>query len=267
MNGFQRFLVERRILLLLAFAAAAGAGAWALRGFAVEAGTDVLLNQADPDLAFYNQVRADWETDEYVIVCCRRNEGWFTPDSLALLSDMVRATKAMTHAKKVLSIGQVPLLRTQPLMMGLPLPAKLMDEQGALNPKINVEKAKAERLAHTQALGNLISGDGKDLSMLVYLDVPEDVMRLEPEWNRLLGSDRTPETSRRIEEIRAPYQAAIQETNLRRNALVQALRGAAAAWRPKLDEPVRLSGLPIINVVLREHIKADIATFGIVSLS
>lgn len=266
MNGFQRFLVDRRGLILLVFAAAAAAGAWALRDFAVEAGTDVLLDQADKDLAFYNQTRADWETDEYVIVCCRRNEGWFTPDSMGVLSEIVRTAKTLPHAKKILTIGQVPLIRNAPIVL-MPVPVMLMDEQGALNPKAKLEKAREELLGHTQALGNLISVDGKDLSMLVYLDVPESIGRLEPEWNRLLGGPKTPETERRIEEIRAPYQAAIQENNVRRNALVHALRGAAAAWRPKLDEPVRLSGIPIINVVLREHIKADITTFGIVSLS
>jgi predicted RND superfamily exporter protein len=267
MNAFQNFLIRRRALILLAFAAATVAGAWALRDFAVEAGTDVLLDQADQHLAFYNQTRADWDTDEYVIVCCRRNAGWFTPDSLALLSEMIRTARSLPYARKVLSIGQVPLIRNQPLVLGMPMPLKLMDEQGVLNPRVNAEKAKAELLSHTQALGNLISAEGKDLSMLVYLDVPEGVMRLEPELNRLLGGPRTGETARRIEEIRAPYAAAIQENNIRRNALVHALRDAASRWRQNLDEPVRLSGIPIINVVLREHIKADITTFGIVSLS
>ena len=60
MNAFQRFLVRRRIPLLLAFLALAAGAGWLLRGFAVEAGTDVLLDQADPDLAYYNQTRADW---------------------------------------------------------------------------------------------------------------------------------------------------------------------------------------------------------------
>ena len=268
MNRFQLVLTRGRIPILVGFLAAAGAAAWLLRDFAVEAGTDVLLDQADKDLAYYNQTRADWETDEYVMVCARRNEGWFTPDSLALLSDMVRTAKSLPHAKKLLTIGQVPLLRNQPpSVVGLPLPLYLLNDQGVLNPKANLEKAREELLGHTHALGNLISADTKDLSLLVYLDVPEAVSRLEPEWNRLLGSPRTDESSRRIEEIRAPYAAAIQETNLRRTALVAALRDAAGRWRPKVDGPVRLAGLPIINVVLREHIKADISTFGVVSLT
>src|SRR5262249_41164099 len=74
-------------------------------------------------------------------------------------------------------------------------------------------------------------------------------------------------SERRLAEIEAPYKASIQECNTRRFSLVESLRRCASDWHPKLDEPVRLSGLPIINVVLREHIKADISTFGVVALS
>jgi predicted RND superfamily exporter protein len=267
MNRFQNFLVRGRVLIILGSLAAAGAAAWLLRDFAVEAGTDVLLDQSDKDLAFYNQSRADWETDEYVMMCFRRNEGWFTPASIDLLNEFTRKLRTLPHVRKVLTITGVPLLRNQPPVMGLPMAATLADAQGNTNPKVNLEKAKAELLGHTQALGNLISPDAKDLSILVYLDVPEALMRLEPERNRLLGSPRSDEVVRRLAEIEAPYQAGIQETNARRNALVDALRRCAAEWRPKLDESVRMSGLPIINVVLKEHIKADIGTFGVVALS
>jgi predicted RND superfamily exporter protein len=268
MNAFQRLIARGNWALLVAFLAAGGGAAWLLRGFAVEAGTDVLLDQADKDLAFYNQSRADWESDEYVIVCCHRNEGWFTPASIELLHEFTRDVKALPRVRRVLSILRVPLLRNQPLNpFGLPTPAFLADEQGNPNPKINLEKARAELLQHTQARGNLISADGKDLSILVYLDVPEELLRLEPERNRILGAPRTRESAQRLAEIEAPYQASIQEDNIRRAALVDALRRSAAEWRPKLDEPVRLSGLPIINIVLKEHIKADLSTFGIVALS
>jgi uncharacterized protein len=267
MNRFQQLLVRGRVPILLAFLALGGGAAWLLRGFAVEAGTDVLLDQADKDLAYYNQSRADWESDEYVIVCCRRNEGWFTPASIELVNEFTRTLKTLPHVRKVLSITRVPLLRNQPAMFGLPVPIYLADEKGTTNPKVNLEKARTELLGHTQALGNLISRDGCDLSILVYLDVPEGLMRLEPERNRLLGSPRDEASAARLREIEEPYRASIQETNVRRGALVEALRRCGVEWRPKLDEPIRLSGLPIINVVLKEHIKADIGTFGVVALS
>jgi predicted RND superfamily exporter protein len=267
MSAFQTLLLRGRIPILLAFLAAGAGAAWLLRGFAVEAGTDVLLDQADQDLAYYNQSRADWGSDEYLIVCCRRNQGWFTVESIALLNEFVKKLGALPYAKSALTITGVPLLRNLPIGL-FPIPVTITDKDGNLNPKVNLDKAKAELLQHTQAQGNLISGnEGQDLSILVTLDVPAELFNLEPERNRLLGGPRNEEAARRLGVIEAPYQAAIQENNRRRSLLVEAVRRVAAEYRPRLDEPVRLSGLPIINIVLREHIKADIATFGVVSLT
>jgi predicted RND superfamily exporter protein len=274
MNRYPGLIARGRPFILIGALVLAGAGAWLLRGFAVEAGTDVLLDQSDPNLAYYNQSRADWGTDDYLIVCCHRNEGWFTRESIQVLSDFARKVSTLPYAKSTLSISSIPLLRNLPAGI-FPVPVTLTDKEGNLNPKVNLEKARVEVLGgpdrnvrgHTQALGNLISADGRDLSLLVYLDVPDALMQVEPERNRLLGRARDPDTERRLAEIEKPYQEAIQENNRRRLLLVDGVRRVGAEFRPRLDEPVRLSGLPIINVVLREHIKADIGTFGAVSLS
>src|SRR5581483_291572 len=178
MNGYQRALVRGRVPILVAFLAAAAGSAWLLRDVVVEAGTDVLLDQADENLAYYNQSRADWGTDEYLIVCLRRTGGWVTPDSLALLREILNRIAAAPFVKRTFSILDVPLLRNAPVAF-MPVPVRFLDKDGALNPKVNLDKARAELLQHTQARGNLIAGErGEDLSILVYLDVPEDLLRL-----------------------------------------------------------------------------------------
>src|SRR5262245_50136595 len=127
MNRFQNFLVRGRVLILLASLALGGGAVWALRGFAVEAGTDVLLDQSDKDLAFYNQSRADWGTDEYVMICLHRNSGWLTPEAIAFVNDCTRALRELPHFKKLNAITRLPLLRQQPAMLGVPLPLYLAD--------------------------------------------------------------------------------------------------------------------------------------------
>src|SRR6185436_20152529 len=99
MNRFQKLLTRGKVPILLAFLATSGGAAWLLRDFGVEAGTDVLLDQADENLAYYNQSRADWGTDEYLIVCLRRNSGWLSPESLALLQEIVKKIAAAPHVK------------------------------------------------------------------------------------------------------------------------------------------------------------------------
>ena len=56
------------LILLVVLAAAAYLGTW-LPKLHVDAGTNVLLNEDDEDLAYYNSTRPDWGYDEYAIFC------------------------------------------------------------------------------------------------------------------------------------------------------------------------------------------------------
>ncbi len=223
----------------------------------VDAGTNALLNEDDPDLAFYNITRAEWGYDEYAILCARR-EDWFTPESQEILAGLTEALQGtVPHVKSVTSIQSVPLLRNRPPMMGLPVPVRLG------KPGVDLEKARREILKHTQAQGNLISKDGKDLSLLVHLDVPEEVLRLDPEWSRAQGrKDRAA-----LAAMEKDYEAALARLKERRTAMVNALRRVAREWDARMEGSVRLSGLPVISVNLVEHVAADLKTFGAASLA
>jgi predicted RND superfamily exporter protein len=251
-------------VILLGWLAAAVWAGRLLPEFSVEAGTDVLLNQKDPELAYYNDTRVYWGTDEYVIVCAHRNEGWFTPESIRRLCDFIREIRGLPHVQAVTAITTVPLFRNRPSAL-LPLPVTLADKEGNPDPKVDLEKARKELTQHTQALGSLISEDGKDLSILVSLEIPGAVTSLEAERNRLIARRGDPQADRRFAELDVAYQAGVQEENRRRLILVDGLRALSRVWRSKFDEPIRLSGLPLINVVLREHIKSDIVTFGVIA--
>ncbi len=244
-----------------------GLSVWAglkLPDFGVEAGTDVLLNEDDDDLAYYNETRADWGSDEYIIVCCHRNEGFFTPASLKLLNDLIERIKWLPHVHHITAITNMPLLRNLPPNAFGPTPIKIIDAKGEIDPKLDMDKAKREILEHTQAVGNLISPDGKDASAIVYLNVNEDINRYEPVRNKLLAR-KDPEAKKLLAEVDPKYQTAKIELNRRRQMLVNGVREIAKEWSPKFDEPLRLSGLSFINILLKEHIQSDILVFGVLS--
>ncbi len=250
---YRRLLERGSWAIVVLFLLAAGALGAFLPRFAVDAGTNVLLNEDDRDLEYYNVTRPDWGYDEYAIFCVRR-EDWFTPDSAKLLAELVERLKKAAHVKGVTSILSVPLLRNRELGP-LPIPPFLT------SPRVDFAKAREELLGHTQALGNLVSVDGKNLAILVYVDVPESVLRLEPEWSRAQGRrDR-----KRLAEIEKDYNAALAELKVRRTAMVAEVRAVAKEWSARLGEPVRLSGISVLNINLVEHVTDDLKTFGWVS--
>lgn len=240
------------LVILVCAVAAAGAIAAIAALLRADANTELLLDKRDRDLTYYSQSRRDWPSDdEFAIVCCRRAD-WFTAESLALLREIERACKAVPHTAKVLSLFDVPLLRQSPL----PLP-RIVDAKG-----VDLAKAKAELTDHALAKGTLISDDGEDAVLLVYLEKPEGYDALDKERTAAIeAGDEAKE-----KELEPAYEAKRAELRARRAAFVEGVRAVAREFTPRLDGPVRLSGLPIINVNLIEHVNHDVNWFGAASL-
>lgn len=238
-----------------------------LRDFLIDSGTSVLLDDGDPDLAYYNQSRVDWDYDEYTIVCLHREE-WFTPEGIALLNEFTEALRQAPNVLKITAINNTPLLRNRrPNLFALLSDPKQLMVRLDTGKNIDLAKAKKELVEHTQARGNIISADGRDVSILVYLTIPEGLRELEPEWNELHGRKDDPEAKKRIQEIWPEYDRILRTWRGQREAQVEGIRKICREWQPKFDEPIRLSGLPIINVGMVEHVEDDMKTFGIASIS
>lgn len=248
------------IVLLVALAAAVALGRHA-PDLGVEAGTSVLLNEGDPDLAYYERTRAQWGYDEYAIVCVSGRD-WTSAEGAALLREMAAELARAPGAARVLSLLDLPLLRQAPgAAIDLRRIVTLAD------PAVDHARARDELSQHTLAQGNLLSNDLRSTSLLVYLDVPADLRRLD--LLRAGPEDGAPPTAEEQAErarLEAGMPAAVAEQTRRRTELVAAVRRFAEAWGARLGEPVRLSGICVINVNVVEHLRHDLRVFGLAAL-
>lgn len=221
---------------------------------ASQAGVDMamhtLLDQDDPELIRYYADRRRWGSDEYVIFGLTRSD-WFTADSIAQLKEFQGRIDSIPHVRRKTSILDVPLFRSR--AVDLPIPLKLGDMA------VQLDKARRELLEHTQAVDNLISRDGRDVTILVTFDAPRELDVLDARRERLDPKD--PEWI----ALQPRYDAALAESKRRRLEMVDACRRLARECESRFDEPIRLSGLPIINVNLIEHTAGDLKLFGLLS--
>src|SRR5437870_1813986 len=111
---FGRFLGRGWCAVVRVITAAAAGLGMVLPRVTVDASTNLLFVEHDPDLTYYSRSRRMWTSDdEFAIVCCRRAD-WFTPESLALLHEIdadLKDADVVPHVKKVLSLLDIPLLR------------------------------------------------------------------------------------------------------------------------------------------------------------
>ncbi len=249
---YRRLLDRGWLAVVLLFAAGvAGLGAF-LPGLTVDASTNILLDGKDPDLTYYSRSRRLWPgDDEFAIVCARRAD-WFTPESLAVLRGLQDDLEKAPRVQKVLSLLSVPLLRQGPIPVPMLVEAK----------KVDLAKAREELLGHAVARGTFISADGKDAVLLAYLDQPPEYRRLDRE--RAAMNDAGDAAG--LAATEEAFEAAAGEMRARRREMVEGLRAVAARWTPRMETPIRLSGLPIINLNLIEFVRHDLDVFGAASL-
>ena len=209
----------------------------------VEAGTSSLLNEGDPDLAYYDASRSAWGSDEYAIVCASGRD-WVSPEGAKDLRALVADLAAVPSAASVVSLLDVPLLRQADGTSFDLSKLRTVKDDG-----VDFARAKQELLGHEIAIGNLLAPDGRATSILVYLQGAPGTATAAPG-----GPTVAP----------APPDAALQTE--RRNALVAGVRKVAATWGARLGEPVRLSGICVINVNLVEHLRHDLRVFGLAAL-
>src|SRR5262245_32807045 len=254
---FRRLLERGWVVVLLVFSGSAAVLGTFLPQTTVDASTNLLLDEHDPDLNYYSKSRRQWPSDdEFAIVCCRRAD-WFTPESLKLLrglADELHDPAVVPNVKKVLSLLDIPLLRNTGILL---LPPTIEGKD------VDLAKARDELTQHNVAKGTFISEDGKDAVLLVYLDQPEGYSKLDRERDE--ARERGDEA--RVTELNPAYEVARKELRARRAALVAGVRAVAAKWSAQMEGPIRLSGLPIINLSLIEFVTHDVNVFGVLSFA
>jgi predicted RND superfamily exporter protein len=209
----------------------------------VEAGTSSLLNEGDADLAYYDASRTSWGSDEYAIVCASGRD-WVSAEGAKELRALVADLAALPAAASVVSLLDVPLLRqADGITFDLGKLRTLKDDD------VDFARAKVELLGHEIAVGNVISADGRATSVLVYLKGAPGTAAAAP------GAASA-----------APGPSDDASQDARHDALVAGVRRVAATWGARLGEPVRLSGICVINVNLVEHLRHDLRVFGIAAL-
>ena len=222
------------MILLVLFGAVAIFGA-AIPRLDLNSNTDAFIEEESPEVSAYYETREEWGTDEFAVFCVTADD-WFTPEGMRRLKEIEADLQQVDFVESTMSILDVPLLRQEPdkkpnLLFNRWKMASLREDQ------VDLAAAAVEHQGHRLTVGNLISADGRSLNVLAYLD-----------WRKQNGT-------------------LIPPINERRERLVEGVREVAAKWNARLDEPVRLSGVPFIQMTRFQNMRDDLIVFGLAALA
>ena len=211
---YQRAISQYFGLIIVVTAVLGGLAASQLDKVRLDASSDSLLLQGDPDLAFFKEATDRYESYEFLILTWEPDSPLLSDESLSGLANMVTDLERVKGVRTVTSALDVPLLESPPISLtdlsDLDAIASLRD------PTVDREMA-LEEFTTSQLYRNLVVSEAGDLTAVqVTIEPNQDVDRLgdlRGELRQQVAEGGGVEIQDRLVEVEKDYDAATRTVN------------------------------------------------------
>ncbi|MBN2529771.1 MAG: MMPL family transporter [Deltaproteobacteria bacterium] len=164
MTSFTRRIIQYRFLIIVVTALTTLGAGWLMR--TLHANNDVMrfLPQDDPDIQLFHRVNERFGGLDVAIIGLE-NDALFTTRKIAAVREMSRRLKEVDGVYDVLSFTELP--HFQPSAEGLRVTPLVMDKIPSQPGELALLKKNV--LSNANAVGNLVSKDGKAAMVLCFL--------------------------------------------------------------------------------------------------
>ena len=265
MNRVERFyalILRKPIWVLLCYALVVGVALLQMPKLRLDASSDSLLLQGDPDLAYFRESAAKYAGDEFLILTWEPGVPLLSPDSLEPLAAMSDELEQLPGVASVTSVLDVPLLESPPL--SLTALARADSIATLRDPEVDRTLALKE-LTTSPIYRNLLVSENGDLTAVqVSLQADElaEALLDEREALRTLERDGALDASQaeRLARVEADYDLALARMGADRDLMVAAVRDVAERFRPYAK--IFVGGVPMIAADMMAFVRSDLVTFG-----
>ncbi len=228
----------------------------------LDASSDSLLLQGDPDLAFFQEATDRYESYEFLILTWEPNSPLLGDRSLGRLESMVGDLEAVKGVRSVTSMLDVPLLESPPI--GLTDLADVESIPTMRKPDIDRDLALTE-FTTSQLYRNLVVSQDGNLSAIQVTIEPNSTVndlgdKRQELRDALLQSPQDQALKRSLAATERDYDRATQTVNSERAALVAAVREVADQYRG--ETRIFVGGVPMIAADMLDFVQDDLVTFG-----
>ena len=259
---FYALILRKPIWVLLCYALVVGVALLQLPKLRLDASSDSLLLQGDPDLAYFRESAAKYAGDEFLILTWEPGVPLLSPDSLEPLAAMGDELEQLPGVASVTSVLDVPLLESPPL--SLTALARADSIATLRDPEVDRTLALKE-LTTSPIYRNLLVSENGDLTAVqVSLQADElaEALLDEREALRTLERDGALDASQaeRLARVEADYDLALARMGADRDLMVAAVRDVAERFRPYAK--IFVGGVPMIAADMMAFVRSDLVTFG-----
>ena len=257
---YDRYILGRPGLVLLALLAVFAFFAWHSRDFKLDASTDTLILESDKDLRILRQVNKRYETQEFLVVTFTPDADLFSVSSLDTIHQLREDLKQIPGVASVFSLLDAPLVK----IIGGKLAEVARNYRTLEDPAIDRDRAREELLASPIFLDLLISQDSRTTALQVNLKDKVIFTGAQKRKNELLIKQEreglTEAEQLGLADTLEQYEEIKEEVTRINHETVAATREVMDRYRDR--GTLYLGGIPMIADDMITFIKNDLLVFG-----
>ena len=257
----ERLVLRQPIAILTIGAVLIAVFGWHARDFGLDASADSLTLEGDADLSYYRTMSARYGSDDYLIVTFAPEEDLFSDAVLQQLRDLRSELNSLDNVESVVSILDVPLIRSPPVDLKEISTGVRRLEEGDTDKTL----ARKELINSSLYRDLIISADARITALRVNLRQDEQYLRLRGLRDRL--REKRYIAALTNEETDALATATLQFDEFSRSLLateqetISAIRGVLENYKDVAT--LHLGGVPMIVADSIDFIRHDLIVFGI----
>ena len=261
MNMFFNFVLKKSILGITLLLIIAGFFVSQIPNFQLDASSDSLVLEGDENLAFYQRVKKNYGSDDYLVISYQVKDDLLDPQQLDHLSRFKQALKTIQQVKSVTSILDVPLFRSPPLSLVDLANENITLENGNANLALAANEFKTSPLYRD----NLVSKDGKTTAILVTLKDNKRFQELR-ETRDQMRNERINETLNKdqLSKLKSIEKQVLRNASAQSELQAQTIAKIRTHIVKYSDQAsLFLGGLPMITTDIVGYINSDLIVFSL----
>ena len=258
---YKKIVIDFSKATLLLLAILIGFSFYQAKNFNLDASSDALLLEGDPDLKYLREVNETYGSKDFLVLTYTPVLSFAEKETILNLQLLKSKIEKLTWVDSVITIIDVPLLKsTDESLM-----ERLKNYKTLAYPEID-RKRGFEEIVNSPIYRNyVISEDGKTSGIVVYLKKDERLNEYikikEKYFNQLNEIGLSKEEKVNYKKFINEYESYKNLYNLRNHQNITEIRDIINKYGE--NAKIHLGGIPMIADDMMSYIKSDIIVFGI----
>ena len=257
---YNNSIIEKPKFTLLILAVLLLSFGYFAKDFQLDASSDTLLLENDPDLKYLREVNTKYGSKDFLILTYTPKESLLAPDTIKNLTNLKNDLINLSWANNVITILDVPLLKNNDDS----LEERIKNFKTLASEDSDKERGFDEIINSPIYKEFVISKDGKTSGILVYIKTDKklsDLIRVKNNYlNKKDKGQFTSEDKKEYKKFLKKYDNYKKSYNKKNHQNINEIRTIIEKYKDSAK--IHLGGIPMIADDMMTYIKNDIMVFG-----